>query len=519
MAGPEQLFDEYGNILPEAEYESRMAEIAQPGQEYLQLAEEADGLEAEAAAFQPEPPMDPEAFATDRGNIRMPSGSLVPPDEQRWNHERQRGRAIADRQAELGPQIANARGTQEYMQHLGPEGMQPYMTDDQMAYAQDAVPAPVDRVVQTRGGVPTGSDSELGSDKGQSSPELDEFNREQEHIVAQQQYTMDLKEQGQVQAMENLTKLHRLYEAADNDVRKLRVNPRRWEKETPTLTKAFLLLGAGAFGFITKGKGPNPLLNIIDRAIQKDIDAQMANANIKLKGHQMEINKELGMQRARFALQTAMEQRAFNVLNLMGRNMQLGLKAQEHQEVMKYYAIKQAQSRAAHVKALAEHEYAGLESQMDHLVKIDSVASERADGVLPFLGQLSKLAGMKKNAEGVFEPAAQYVPGSAANMYKRFKNRVAYQEATVYSGKQMAAKEGEIYSKAYPSSFDDDKQTTFWLTEKTNGAIGQLEGLIQKYNGRADLRKQKADLKKAYQMRDALMQTLGRPRGGKRRIR
>lgn len=107
---------------------------------------------------------------------------------------------------------------------------------------------------------------------------------------------------------------------ADMDLAKLKIDPNRWEKETPAMTQALMLIAAGAFGFITKGRSANPILGIMDRAIQKDVDAQMTNYQLAMERNKLKVKNAYDEAYARQQLRTAMWNRAAHQMGMIEQN-------------------------------------------------------------------------------------------------------------------------------------------------------------------------------------------------------
>ena len=346
----DELFDEQGNIRPDAEIETRLMEMLQPAEEYARLGDEAAQARAQADQFEP----DPEAYT--EGPAMSFSGrarkDFIPEAKQRFSNYTTTADDLENRAIDQRQVAIQNNQTQNLLDTMPPHELAKYRTNDPTPYfnddtmeeqqaAMDPMAAAIDDPATTGAGVPTGTGSELGSAKGDFSPTLDEFNRQNEALEAQQMYMEDAKNLGVMQAEENMRNLADMYAAAEEDVRSLRINPRKWEQETPAFTKALLLIGAGAFGYLTKGQGPNPLLQIIDRAIQADVDAQMKNAELNFKKGALKVNKELGMQKARTALTTALQQRAFHVFEKLNQNMKLGMEQTKYAAVMEKLALDQ----------------------------------------------------------------------------------------------------------------------------------------------------------------------------------
>lgn len=301
MAGIEHLFDEFGNIRPEAEVLSRMEEVKQ-------------GV-APVPFQHPDASSDPRMQTEGRfSGLPRKRGDIMGNNEAAINAEdRQQNMAANQEALDYAPQAQQL--TQDMVgevqsfpeSYLSPDMLQSEYDPTDAAFASDPMSASQQ--------VPTGIGSEPGSPKGDRPPEIDQLRRLQEDEMLALEAAESQRDTNIQNQKERMDRMFRIFEQADADVKSLRVDPRRWEKETPALTKAMLLIGAGFFGFISKGKGPNPLLNIIDRAIQSDTKAQMANVDIKMQSSKMKLDREFAFQRAQSAYEAALYERAYGMVN------------------------------------------------------------------------------------------------------------------------------------------------------------------------------------------------------------
>lgn len=155
-------------------------------------------------------------------------------------------------------------------------------------------------------------------------------------MAAERAAMMDLMGEIQERGMKGLedasVRIKAAYDKADLEMSQLKVDPRRWEKETPAMTQALLLMASTAFGFITKGQGPNPILQIMDRAIQRDTDAQVTNYELAMKRAGLQIKSVEEQEYARQKIQTALWSRAVHSLNAMTENSRSELQLRQLSE-------------------------------------------------------------------------------------------------------------------------------------------------------------------------------------------
>lgn len=351
--------------------------------------------------------------------------------------------------------------------------------------------------------------------KPQGIADLDNAIKEK---VAYQATLLSAQSGGVEAAQANIKNIAQAFKDVDGDMAKMRVDPRKWEKETPALTKALLLIGAGAFGWITKGRGPNPLIQLIDRAIERDVDSQMKNVDIGVKrGKQKILGAEMENS-ARSTLAAAYYQRAMLAYDAMSQNVrdeqartglqismeELGLRRQVAQE--KAYMDR--------VKLMGGGASGGAGEGLDKNTK------ERLDSYLPYMRDLYSVTNLKLKAgkgvlgAGPMEAGMSYVPNSKANQYSRLKNELALKEAFVYSGKQMTAKEAEVFTGTYSGSLDSNETTADLHLKKFDDNIFRFQQLVDQAGKGGDARtveRYKDDLSKAQKLRDATAKKLGRP--------
>lgn len=144
--------------------------------------------------------------------------------------------------------------------------------------------------------------------------------QEAESILAQRYLLDDLNQRGIESARQTASGLQRAFDQAALDLDSVRIDPQRWEKSTPALAQVFMALASSAFAFFSGGRGVNPVVALIDRAIDRDVKAQMANADIKLKKSNMGVQGAILRQRLESTIQTAMYERAAQGLRTMMEN-------------------------------------------------------------------------------------------------------------------------------------------------------------------------------------------------------
>jgi hypothetical protein len=119
---------------------------------------------------------------------------------------------------------------------------------------------------------------------------------------------------GEKYAREYMRNLSAAYDEAELNIASLRVDPQRWEEDTPALAQVLMAIASSAFSFFSGGQGPNPVVALIDRAIERDMQAQMANIQNKLKASQLGIEKEQVLGELGTAMHSAMYERALNTV-------------------------------------------------------------------------------------------------------------------------------------------------------------------------------------------------------------
>lgn len=143
-----------------------------------------------------------------------------------------------------------------------------------------------------------------------------------EQMAKQMSYIDALNQGGEQAAMEDLARSRQAYERAQSDLDAIRINPNQWVEATPTLSKVLMAVATGVASFATGGRGPNPVVEMIERAIDRDVDAQMTKANMVVKRANIGIDSANTMARLGATLRAATYQRALGALDAITRHGQ-----------------------------------------------------------------------------------------------------------------------------------------------------------------------------------------------------
>lgn len=139
-----------------------------------------------------------------------------------------------------------------------------------------------------------------------------------------------LAEGGEEYARQHMQRLANAYDEAELNIASLRVDPQRWEQDTPALAQVLMAIASSAFSFFSGGQGPNPVVALIDRAIDRDMKAQMVNAENQLKAAGMGIEKEQVLGQLGTAMHSAMYERALNTMEAILKEGGAMSSAEEH---------------------------------------------------------------------------------------------------------------------------------------------------------------------------------------------
>jgi hypothetical protein len=172
--------------------------------------------------------------------------------------------------------------------------------------------------------------------------------------VSQRRHAAEaLAKGGEKYAQEYMRRLSAAYDEAEINIASLRVDPQRWEEDTPALAQVLMALASSAFSFFSGGQGPNPVVALIDRAIERDVQAQMANAEMQMKAAGMQIDRERTLGELGTAMHSAMYERTLNTVEAILQEG--GLEAQgEEQYIMAQQLMDKAiQARMAAYDATA----------------------------------------------------------------------------------------------------------------------------------------------------------------------
>lgn len=198
-----------------------------------------------------------------------------------------------------------------------------------------------------------------------------------EEVVAERELLQTMQGQGIEAAQQRAEELQAAFDQAAIDMESVRVNPQRWEQATPALAQVFMAIASSAFAFFSGGRGVNPVVALIDRAIQRDVQAQMANADTKMSA----IEKKLGGAQVRTKLQSTLEaamyERAVQGLNFMVQNSR-----DESARAMSAAAYQEALSKAHDVHVDRIDQYVKLASTpvpQGKQLKPDFIAKQTQD--------------------------------------------------------------------------------------------------------------------------------------------
>lgn len=166
--------------------------------------------------------------------------------------------------------------------------------------------------------------------------------------MSQQRAAMNLlAESGEEEARSRMAEIAKAYDEAEVDMASLRVDPRRWEQDTPALAQVLMGIGSAAFAFFTGGQGVNPIVALIDRAIERDTDAQMANMKAKLGAHQVGMEKQELLNKLEGNIRASMWQRGLNAYEGMVVEGQMQMQAQDQMDASTAMMDKATEARIA----------------------------------------------------------------------------------------------------------------------------------------------------------------------------
>jgi hypothetical protein len=166
--------------------------------------------------------------------------------------------------------------------------------------------------------------------------------------MSQKRVAMDLLAQtNEGEARERMANIAQAYDEAEIDMASLRVDPRRWEQDTPALAQVLMGLGSAAFAFFTGGQGVNPIVALIDRAIERDTEAQMANMKAKLGAAQTRIDKQEVLNKLEGNIHASMWQRALNAYESMISEGNMQMAAEDQRAAADGLMAKALESRIA----------------------------------------------------------------------------------------------------------------------------------------------------------------------------
>ena len=173
-------------------------------------------------------------------------------------------------------------------------------------------------------------------------------------IAAQSQIAQALKTRG-LDEMEGFSKdLEDAYLQADMDLASMRVDPNKWEKETPVLSKVLLTIAAGISGYTSGGRGANPIVGLIERSIDRDVAAQEKNIMLRLKRSKNKVDFTERMGQVRTALYAGYYERAESVVQAIAQNSKTELSALNAQALGQGIRSKAMLAKAAYYHTTLE---------------------------------------------------------------------------------------------------------------------------------------------------------------------
>lgn len=303
---------------------------------------------------------------------------------------------------------------------------------------------------------------------------------------------------GEEYAREAMSRLASAYDEADINMASLRVDPKRWEDSTPALAQILMGVASSAFSFFTGGSGPNPVVQLIDRAIERDVQAQMANIDIAMKRSNAKIEREEEMMKLGSALNASMYQRAVNAYEHILKSGNLEMQGMEHAAALQeLYAksqdamLKNYDVHAMDVVTKMDGQQGQLQdSQLPPLAKIDRKSHDMVSGTPSFIQSLGELMGLwaeaDKSGTGVTDALFQYVPSTTENQYMRLKKNAALMEGAALQGKQLNEMELKAVAAAYPGMIDTKDTSYKFFKRKVDALEKNLIGVIKSNVGHAD---------------------------------
>lgn len=366
----------------------------------------------------------------------------------------------------------------------------------QGAAAPAAPPAvtPTPVVGETQGDPRTAGET-LGRDAVEyattyEDPYVDAAKRIGINMAAQHAIMDQIQANGMQGLKESQERLQAAYAKVDLDMAKLKIDPNRWEKETPAFTQALMLIGAGAFGFITKGKTANPILGLMDRAIQKDVDAQMVNYDLAMKRSGMQLKSEHDREYARQKMQAAMWGRAVHGLNAI---------AQAGQSELSVLQAGQA-SQLAQEKLKLEYAKVFGVGAKKYSQNLDA-EKKLKEGAAGIKDVSSLLYYMQKMPEGklgrAWETVAGWIPTvqNATTMYDEQRDAMGRLVANAVLSGVLSDREGQTFIKKMPNKWMDNKQASTLFREMIDKIDSGMNAHWDSLND-----EQKAKMERVYNM-------------------
>jgi hypothetical protein len=167
--------------------------------------------------------------------------------------------------------------------------------------------------------------------------------------MSMQRLAMDtLAEKGVNEARQHMAAMAAAYDEAALDMDSMRVDPKRWEQDTPALAQVLMAIGSAAFSFFTKGQGVNPITSLIENAIDRDVAAQTKNIELRMRKAGLGMEKAEMMNKLQGNIHSATWNRALNAYEQMLQQGNLEMQGPQYaaaaQEMM-------AKASEAHAKS------------------------------------------------------------------------------------------------------------------------------------------------------------------------
>jgi hypothetical protein len=296
-----------------------------------------------------------------------------------------------------------------------------------------------------------------------------------EQIVAQREL-MYAMQGGNVQAARmRAAELQDAFDQAAIDMDSVRVDPPRWETATPALAQVFMALASSTFAFFSGGRGVNPVVSLIENAIDRDFRAQIKNADTKLKKINLGLDGAIVRDKLAATVETAMYERAAQGLKMMVDNSRdegaRAMAAATYQEMIAKVHDKHADRYDTYIISMAKAQQVANEKQQKAADKSKSVKwnntklADQTESSAQSINELDKIwnlytetldtAGGKAGRIVGSIVGGEYSPFTTTEgVYNEQKGSLAILQAKAAAGFQVSEPDRQAFEGKLPSIKD-----------------------------------------------------------------